>query len=68
MKSCVNCKDANYCYHHGGVPSNHVCNNWEPSIGYKAYLYDQRNNSGCNINITNCKKLTELKIGRKIDD
>ncbi len=40
MKSCSNCQDENYCYHPGGAPSNHSCDNWSPSDKYKAQQYD----------------------------
>lgn len=64
MHSCANCKDANYCYYRGGAPSNHSCDNWSPSIAYKAYLYEQEHKSTSTINITDCKHLSELKLGR----
>lgn len=56
MNSCADCEDANFCYYPGGAPDDYSCDNWSPSIAYKARLYDERYNFGRYVDITECKK------------
>lgn len=59
MKSCANCKDANYCYYPGGAPSNHSCSNWGPGNSYNTHIYDQYLHE---VPIVSNSKLTELDL------
>lgn len=70
MKNCCNCQDENFCYHPGGAPSDHCCDNWSPSDKYKAQQYDEYFSPGYmnQIELLDCKYCGDKPVARIVGD